>query len=278
MIVGVNSFLINDPTSANPVYLDEPVEGLSMPPIRTSSGTYSGRDGGYVGAQFYGMRLITLTGNIFGTTAVLESTRQAFQAAVATGSVTLTITTNAGSQYLLNCYLDSLDIPIQRAMNSAPFNLTLIAPDPNIYDNSAGGLQSAALAPVVGGGVTWPIAWTPVIWSPGTLPQTVTNTGNVAIYPKITLTGAFTNPVITNVTTGQFFSLVGLTTTAGDVLVIDLQNRAVLLNGGSVLAYTPSTISWWLLLPGANTIKLTTGNSADTGTGLISWRSAYRGI
>ena len=278
MIIAVNSFTLNDPTSTTPVFLDEPIAGLSMPPIRTSSGTYSGRDGGYVGSQFYGMRLITLTGAIFGAPALLESTRLAFEAAVSTGSVLLTITTNAGNQYVLNCYLDSLDIPMVRSTSKAPFNLTLIAPDPTIYDNSAGGLQTVGITPVGGGGVTWPIAWTPVIWAPGTLAQTVINNGNVVIYPKITLTGAATNPTITNTTTGQFFTIQGLTTSAGDVIVIDMLNRTVLLNGGYILTYVLLTSSWWALLAGSNSITLTTNNSADTVTGVISWRSGYRGI
>ncbi|MEB0288677.1 phage tail family protein, partial [Cryobacterium sp. 10S3] len=228
--------------------------------------------------QFYGMRLITLTGFIFGTPALLESTRQAFEAAVSTGSILLTITTNAGNQYVINCYLDALDIPINRSATKAPFNLTLIAPDPTIYDNSAGGLQTASLVPVTGGGVTWPIAWTPVVWAPGGLPTTITNTGNLATYPMITLTGPATNPTITNISTGQFFSIQGLTTTGTDVIVIDMLNRTVLLNGGPILTYVTVTSSWFPLLSGSNSIKLTTGNSLDTVTGVISWRSGYRGI
>jgi hypothetical protein len=278
MIIGVNSFTLNDPTSANPVTLDEPIAGLSMPPIRTSSGTYSGRDGGYVGAQFYGMRLITMTGFIFGSPALVESTRRAFEAAVATGTILLTITTNAGNQYLANCYLDSLDIPINRSLTKAPFNLSLIAPDPTIYDNSASGLNTATIVPVNGGGLTWPITWNPVTWLPGGLPTTITNSGNVIAYPVITLTGSATNPTITNTTTGQLFSILGLTTTGTDVITIDMANRTVLLNGGSILGYVTTTSSWWPLLVGGNSIKLTTGNSSDTVTGTLSYRSGYRGI
>lgn len=279
MIITVNGFVLNDSTLANRVYLDEPVNGLSMPPIRTSSGTYSGRDGGYVGAQFYGARSINMTGRIMSNDVTSYwASRKAFLAAVSTGSVLLTVATDDGGLYVLNCYLDELDIPINRRKMSTTWTMSLVAPDPTIYDNSAGGLQSVAIAPVGGGGIIWPIAWTPVVWRAGTLPQTVTNTGNVAVYPKVTLTGPATNPTITNVTTGQFFTLQGLTTTAGDVIVIDLQNRTVLLNGGSILTYMSTTSSWWPLLPGGNSIRLTTTNGSDTVTGTVSWRSGYRGI
>jgi hypothetical protein len=280
MIITVNGFVLNDPNSGNGVYLDEPVGGLSMAPIRTSQGTYSGRDGGYVGAQFYSGRLISLTGKIFNTqsSAAVEAIRRAFEAALAAPPpLVMTIVTNGGSQYALNVYVDSLDIPINRSPSQAPFNLSLIAPDPTIYDNSAGGLNTVTINPVVGGGLTWPLTW-PLPWSAGTQPITINNSGNVTIYLTITLTGAMTNPTVLNVTTGQFFSLTGLTTSAGDVLVIDLLNRSVMLNGGSVLSYAALTSSWWPLVPGSNTIKFTTTNSSDPVTGTLSWRSGYRGI
>lgn len=279
MIVAVNGYTINDPTSATTCYLDEPVDGLGLPPVRTSSGNYSGRDGGYVGSQFYGMRLITMTGRFFSSSpANLEAARKALAAAVAASSVTLTITTNAGGQYLINCYLDELDMPIQKSPNTAPFSLTLIAADPIIYDNSAGGTMSATVNLSIGGGVTWPISWTPVTWAPGAQPTVINNAGQVNIYPVITLTNQMTSPVITNKTTGQFFSLSGLTTSAGDTVVIDMLNRTVLLNGGSVLPFVNTSSTWWALIPGNNSVALNTNNSADTVVATVTYKTGYRGI
>jgi hypothetical protein len=279
MIISVNGLVLNDPNNPNGIYLDEPIDGLGLPPIRTTSADYSGRDGGYVGSQFYSSRLITLTGFIFASTpTALEASRRALAAAVASPTVTLLITTNGGSQYLLNCNVSSLDMPILRTFNKAAFNLTLIAPDPTIYDNSASGLMSVTVNPARGGGITWPIAWTPVVWAAGSLPTTIVITGNVTLYPVITLTDQMTNPTIMNQTTGQFFSLTGLTTSLGDRLVIDMKNRTVLLNGGSVLPFVTTTSSWWPLLPGNNTINLNTANSADTTVATVQWRSGYRGI
>ncbi|MDQ0825427.1 hypothetical protein QFZ60_001600 [Arthrobacter sp. B2I5] len=277
MIVSVNGYTINDPNSVNSCYLDEPIDGLGMPPVRTSSGNYSGRDGGYIGAQFFGMRLVTLTGYFFGTPAALETARRNLAAAVTNASFPVNITTNAGSQYVLYCSLDSLDMPIIRSLNRAPFKLSLIAPDPIIYDNSASGAMSVTVQPARGGGLTWPLTWK-LNWAAGSQPTTVNNTGNVTIYPTITLTDIMTNPTITNQTTGQFFTLSGLTTAAGDVLKIDMKNRTVLLNGGSVLPYVTSTSSWWPLLPGNNSINLTTNSGTDTTVATLGWRSGYRSI
>jgi hypothetical protein len=278
MIISVNGFVLNDPTNPNQVYLDEPVGGLSLPPIRTSSSNYSGRDGGYVGSQFYGMRLISLTGYIFATSAAnLWTIRKAFETAVAAPSVTLNISTDDGGQYLINGYLDALDIPISRTTTKAPYNLTIIAADPVIYDNSAAGSPSVILGRQAGGGITWPITW-PITWVGGTGLTTIINPGNVTLYPIITLTDQMTNPIITNTTTGQSFSLSGLVTTTGAVVVIDMNNRTVLLNGGSILPYLTTASSWIALIPGSNSLILNTSNSGDTVAGTVSWKTGYRGI
>lgn len=279
MIISLNNFVLNDPNGTSGAYVDEPISGLGLPPVRTSSGNYSGRDGGYVGAQFYSMRLITLTGRLFAqTTAALETARMNLTAALSAGTVTMKITTNAGNQYLVNCYLDNLDLPIQRSPLTTPFMITLIAADPNIYDNSGAGTNTVTVPLAVGGGITWPIAWTPVTWAPGAQPTTVNNTGNVLIYPLITLSGAMSSPTITNKTTGQFFGFSGLTTSAGDQVVIDMYNRTVLLNGGSILPYVTTSSIWWGLQPGNNSINLTSNNSADTVTATVKWQAAYRSI
>lgn len=278
MIISLNGLIINDPSTGNGLYLDEPVEGLSLPPIRTSSGNYSGRDGGWVGAQFYGGRLINLTGRIFAaSTAALEAGRQAFEAALAQPTVSVLITTNGGSQYALTAYFDSMSMPIERSAVQANWQITLLAPDPIIYDNSAGGGNTATISRTSGGGLSWKLTW-PLMWAAGSSPTTVTNAGTVTIFPIVTLNGQMSAPIVTNQTTGQFISLPTLNTSAGDALVIDMLNRTVLLNGSSVLQYVSSTSTWWPLVVGSNSISLTTGNSADTVTGTVSWRSGYRGI
>jgi hypothetical protein len=189
----------------------------------------------------------------------------------------MNITTNSGGLYTLNVYLDALDMPVAKAPTMCDFKLSLIAPDTNIYDNSAGGALSATVSKQTTGGITWPIHW-PITWSGASSPTIVTNTGSVTIYPKITLTGAMTNPTITNSTAGQSFALTGFTTGTSDVVTIDMLNRAVLLNGGSVLQYMTSGSSWWPLLVGNNSITLSTTGGSDNVSASITWQAAYRGI
>src|SRR5664279_418996 len=126
MIITLNGYTINDPTSN--VYLDADLVGLDLPPIRTSSGNYSGRDGGYIGGQFYTARDISLQGRVFSSNiSTLETTRQAFQTALKGQSVTMTITTNAGNAYIVYCKLIDFEMPINRNLFSAAFKIELQA-------------------------------------------------------------------------------------------------------------------------------------------------------
>lgn len=51
MIISLNGYNLNDGTTG--AWLNTEIDGLEMPTIRTSTGNYAGRDGGYIGAQFF---------------------------------------------------------------------------------------------------------------------------------------------------------------------------------------------------------------------------------
>lgn len=276
MIITLNGYEIN--TDAHGIWLDTQIDGLDLPPIRTSQGNYSGRDGGYVGGQFYAARPIGLQGAIFSSNiATLETTRQAFQTALKGQTVTMTVLTNAGHSYILYANLLDFEMPIKRELFSAPYTLSLIAPDPTIYDNTAGGALTANINLVVSGGYTYPVTY-PVTYAAGTPPTTVSNGGTIPVYPVITLTGTMTNPVLANLTTNQQFSLTPITTGPGDVVVIDVRQHTVTLNGSSIFGLIGPSSTWWSLLVGSNTISLTTSSGTDTVTGVMTWRSGYMGI
>lgn len=276
MLVRLNDFVLNDNISN--FYIDEDIVGLSIPTIRTSSGDYSGMDGGYIGAQFYGMRQITLVGRCFGRDVTeLEDQRLEIQTALGNKAVTMQVVTNAGRTYQVNCNLIQFDMPIQRAIVQAPFKIELLAPDPVIYDTTTGSALTATLSRVSGGGYTFPYEY-PVVWAAGSTPTNVNNSGTVAAYPVITIAGTATNPVITNNTTGKFFKLNGLTMSSTDILVIDTKNRTVLLNGGSVFYKVSSDSSWLTLEPGDNLMSYTTDSSGDTAQAVLTWLAGYWGI
>lgn len=277
MIVTINSLTINDPASSTGVYLDK-IDGLDLPAIRTSSGTYSGRDGGYVGPQFYGPRSITLTGRIFSSDLnTFETARASLIDATKSKTITLQVVTNAGHAYIIYCNLIDLQMPIDREPFSASFKIELLSGDAVIYDNATGTPLVASIPLAAKGGYVYKVVY-PVVYAAGSAPTTVNNAGSVRIYPVITLTGSMTNPQIQNVTTGETLSLTGLVAGPGTVVEIDMRQRTVLQDGGNIFGLLGLNSVFWGLEPGNNSILLTTTNGSDTVTGTLSWRSGTMGI
>lgn len=275
MIVTLNGFTLNDGLSG--VFLDTQITGLDLPDVRTSSGNYAGRDGGYVGAQFFDPRDISIQGTVFADSAAdLETARQDLQNAVRGKTVTMQIITNGGNSYIVYCNLIDFEMPIPEDLFNAPFQIQLVAPDPTIYDNATGTALTVNVPLLISGGYVYPVVY-PVVYSPGSSPTTVTNSGTEAVYPIITLTGSATNPVITDQATNAFTSL-NLTTGPSDVIQIDMRQRTILLNGGSVFASQGVGSTFWSLVTGGNPIALTTSSGTDTVVGTVSWRSGYMGI
>jgi hypothetical protein len=280
MIAYLNGFPMSD--GSNGVWLNVELDGFELPTVRTSSGNYAGRDGGYIGAQFFSARDITIQGTVFSSSvSVLESSRSALQTALLADRannltpVTIQLITNAGNNYTVYAYLLDFQMPIKQAIWSAPFKIELLAPDPTIYLTNTTSLP-ANLPLVTTAGIPYPLTY-PWTYPAEGLPATINNSGTVAVYPIITLTGLATDPVITNVTTGQTFSL-NLVTAPTDSIVINMQQRSVLLNGSSVLGDVVSGSSWLYLQPGNNQLSLTSAGGGDTVSGTVAWQSGVMGI
>jgi hypothetical protein len=262
-------------------YITGKVEGLGPPSNRVSRGSYAGRSGGYSGQRYWDPRLITVTGLLIADTVTEMQNRRAdwSDAFSWLDELQLVIQLENGNEYLINCSVDgtpTLDyIPLDPLR--APFSVSFLADDPVIYDNTAGHATSVTLSRVAGGGITWPLSW-PLSWPAGAAGSTVNNTGTVPIYPVITLTGSMTNPVLSNQTTGEFISLPGFTAPSDAVVLVDLYNHTITLNGGNVAGLLGAGSSWWGLQKGQNTIKLTTSDVADTVTGTMVWRNGVMGI
>lgn len=107
---------------------------------------------------------------------------------------------------------------------------------------------------------------------------TVINNGTYPISPVITLQGPLTNPQVYNKTTGI---LMQLSTTLGvsDKLVIDMNNKTVVLNGQTNRLNTKTQASrFWNLQVGSNVINLSSSISSETGTMTIVSYDGYLGV
>ena len=274
-IIYVNEFALNE--SGSSFYLDDPIDGLTdIPDIRTSQYNKSGMDGGSVSSQYYGMREIAFQGHIFDRDPVaLETKRKALIAAIAGKQFELRVVTYSGASYRMQVNLIAFKCPIPKSKYKVIFNMQLIAPDPILYDDLEDDLI-ATVARRVGGGYPTPYVL-PIAWNPATQPTNIINSGNISIKPVVELSGKVSNPVLTNLTTGEYFT-VEIETAGSDELIIDFKNRQILLNGGSILALKGSGSTWMSLASGDNLIQLQTDTPDDTAVALYRYRSGSIGV
>lgn len=279
----LNDFELNNPELR--VQLREPIEGLEIPRVRTSSGANTGQHGRYIGAQQYDSRAVTINGSIFSSNVAeaLQKRREIQRhLPIHPESITVRVEDDDGSRYIFEAYLIDFKMPINRTSMKSIFKIELEAPNPVIFDDDAGAALSATINQLVPGGFqftdTSPQFGVSFYFSAGQASSTVTNDTEVPSYPVITITGKITNPVLTNRTTGESFRLENYAVGAGSVTVIGMAEQTVRLNGGNAFAYAPADVDWWALVAGDNDIEFTSGAGGDVTSAEITWRPGYWGI
>ncbi len=280
--IGTLALITNNVAAANYI-LQTPITGLDSPEVRMNYYSRPGQDGGSVSSMFYDKRTITLTGIIYASDPVaFENARKALSTACAitkdsNGYPTptrVTLTTLANTNLFFDAYITRPIFDYQDP-NFSKFMITMTVP--NSFLMGATQIVSSAITRATGGGFILPVIL-PITSSAGTGGSTiVTNSGTAPAYPTLTLTGPLTNPYIANSTAGKYMQL-NYTIPSGQTVVIDMYNKTITLNGSSSLLSTKATGSdWWSIVPGANTITLTTGASGDTGNVVVAFYNAYLG-
>lgn len=283
MIIWINDFSLNE--WMNRAWLNQgDIEGLELPSINTSKGKNTGQNGGYIGAQTFGPRPVTIPGSIFAdnVSEALSKRRELQSRLLLHPDVNhVRIQDDDGSLYAFDAALIDFKMPISRSRRKSIFKIELEAPDSVIYDDAAGAALEATVNQIIPGGVQFTDTspqFDSFYFSAGSDATTVTNTSEVPSYPVITITGKTTNPVFTNRTTGDSFRLEGYAVDSSAVTVIDMGERTVTLNGGNAFAYAPVDVDWWALVSGDNNIEFTSGSGGDTTSAIITWRPGYWGI
>ena len=258
------------------VVLQAPLEGLTLPDIRTSSGDYSGRSGGWVDGQFYSKREVVVRGTLAGN--YMNRLNEMQTKLPINQLIPLFIHTRYGN-YLAEVYTLDLKTEFDN-WGFMRFEITLVAPEPYLYSAGDGidpdsGWINFVIQKAIGGGYITPYVL-PVVWEAGTQPNIINNVG-AEVLPQIILNGKWTNPVITNLTTNKFIKL-NLTSAVGDKIIIDMRERTITLNDGSILPYRDSNSDWWAIASGLNVIEVTSSNQTDTSEAIIRYREQYLGI
>lgn len=247
-------------------------EGLRHPSIRESDQPLQNRHGILDSVSYYGARRISLTGKIIASTqstrkTLEENLREIFQLdGVQTGDnpsyYTLYMTDEDGEE-------KQMDVKVSRGVEFSKeagntyirdFIVELKAKNPvwlsqTLYTETVDQGKSSST-------LTLP-TFLPITFGSSFLNEaTITNGGNFATFPVITITGEGENPTITNVTTGQSLTI-NLTLAAGDEVVIDCENGTVTYNGADALSYLDSSSQFLALAAGDNTIQVTDDTPAS---------------
>lgn len=261
-----------------------PLSGLDVPPIRMGSGNWSGRDGGYVSSQFYGSRIIVVNGFYRGSSCenADELRKELIAALPIRQSIPVYIYTFGGRNLFTQTYVTDVKMDITNGGIFGEFQITLVAPDPLLYEagdgsNPDSGWINMPVNKLLGGGYITAYDM-PVQWTPGTTPAIATNDGDVVIYPQFKIKGIVQNPIITNLTSNRFVRINVTTTSPDDEIIIDMKQRTVTLNGGSILSFRTLDSKWFGLELGDNVLQFTSSGSSDVTFGTLRWRNGYKGV
>lgn len=251
--------------------------GFDMPELRTSDVVRPRDHGMLAGADYFGGRTITIEVIVAAASKATLETKLLALSRMPMGGQTesqLVFQLPGQGKRYVNARLRRRGYPVEfgyangRAVMIA---LQFFATDPRIYDLT--GSTFSINLPVASGGLGWAVSW-PVAWSTSTSGTvTYTNSGNFESRPVVTFTGPLTSPSIQNVTTGLTWAC-NFDLQTGDTLVVDFMARTVLLNGtASRYSYVLPTSSWWVLVPGANQLRITA--SSGSGNASVAAHSAW---
>jgi phage-related protein len=260
-------------------YQIQSVDGLEgVPPLRVQDDNRGYADGSFTGQDFYSGRTITVNMLVLANGATsaqtnlntLQNTLKPQQS----GTTPLYFIVPPSTEQFINARVRAFRTTIDPDYTYGYIRVQIefFCPNPFYFDST---LQTASLVVSNPLGRTYNRTYN-LTYGGGSLATTtaVTNSGRTTAYPTITLNGPITNPILGNVTQGNYLSFTG-TYSNTDSLVVDLYNKLVTLNG--VTARNLLTSGSWFSAPvGTSQFYMTgTGTLAGTTTATVSWYNTY---
>jgi hypothetical protein len=107
---------------------------------------------------------------------------------------------------------------------------------------------------------------------------TIAYDGDIGTPVRIELFGPFSEPAFRNLTTGKSLSLVGVSATDGQHLVIDTHPDLYIIQlDGVDMWHKVYETDMWQLAPGDNALSFDIGSTTTTTAGSIQWNNRYLG-
>lgn len=245
-------------------------EGLQgSPPIREVKVVKGQQSGAYIRSKFVDARMITLEGEIIGSSIEdsfdeFDTVSKALLSSVSTPGLLQWTRDTAGQALQSTCQLASLSpLVLTDGGNMLQYQASFVAGDPRVYDQTeTTNTGTTITVPATGGTVTF------------------NNTGSIPTPPIIRIHGGITAPFVRK---GTVASSIGAglvftgTVAGGDFLEIDVQNRTVKLNGttNALSSLTAASSDFFELPTGTSTVCMT--GSAISGSPRVDliYRSAW---
>lgn len=257
------------------------VDGLEdMPSLRVQDDTRGFQDGMFTGRDFLNGRVITFTlqimNNASGTMqsylAELKSNLQYQQQG--TGVLQFLLPGRALQRVNARVRRRAIKLDPEYSYGKAIAIVEMFCPDPRIYDDT---LQTTVLTPTNLVGRTYNRTYNLRYLNPASGTSafgSFINSGNVTVYPKITLSGQMFYPEIVNITTGDSIT-VNYYLGSSDVLVLDPDLRSVTYNGNPARNLIGNGSDWFGFPPGTTTVGIVVPTVVAGASVTIQHRNGY---
>jgi len=268
-IFGDEGFLLNADEAgyeaALPFFDVEKVTGLDSPPFRSATRDHEGVDGGYIDSEFMTMRTVTVEGTLYADVNDPETICDQLKAdfgPVSTSKPFYYKHPNKAARVVFGKGQGArFDVDTLRRHGRTPCVLTLVCPDPYIYDADDIIGEGSTGSGETGHGFDhgYPLSFGGPSVSLNEV--SVFNGGNHRAYPVVTIYGPIDNPSI--IANGKSLSF-DLTLGRGDYLRVDLRKRTVVLN--DITSRRNKLVAgskWWWVEPGVATSVIMTGGATS---------------
>lgn len=266
--------------SDGPGFVVSRAEGFNGVENRVSRIDLLSRDGGRIFERKDSMRTIVLEGTIYGATEVEFFTNKALLMSAynnkATSEFDVTLWDGTNRKIPMKVIQEPDPIYEGGFTTNARFQIILVAEDPYWQDSTD---ISVTMMLEQVQGFDLPVDLSFDILSGGNEDtEVIDNTGQVAIYPRITITAgaSLINPTVTNQSTGESVQING-TLLAGDVVIIEWgPSGETVTKNGSINYYEFLIGNLFKLQLGTNILRFTASSFDTLSIATVEYNLAYR--
>lgn len=260
-------------------YIFKTLSGFDYPTVRMNVKENGNYHGARFGSAYYGARVMTIEGEILGTSPEdYEAKRRALGQAftILNNLQQVTFTTRAGLILKADCIVNNrLEMPYEAGlMQRGTFRIELIAPFPFFLSSTT---HVSTVYVFEGGGAVIP-AVIPLTFGDSLASDVdINNLGNVVAFPIIRLHGIMTDPVIKNNTTDLQLSLDYTLTTTEQYIEIDTYLHTVKRGDTGLNIFASATGDFWTLATGINNVVLSASSYGEGARAEIIYQYHYLG-